>query len=499
MPRTAMAVSALIMAVLLASLDQTIVSTALPAIASDLGGFTSIAWISTSYLLASTAATPLWGKLGDMFGRTRLYLGAMALFLLASALCALARNMGELIATRALQGMGGGGMIVLTFALVGDVAAPQDRGRYQSLFGSAYGAAAIVGPMLGGVFTDQLSWRWAFLANLPVGLVALVIAARALPAGTRRATARIDYLGALLLAALATCLVLIISFGGHWGWSSPTTLGLAGTAATLVALFKPVEQRAAAPVLPLPMLRSRTVALASAVGFIANAAMFCVLVYLPTYLQVVHGVSATLSGVHMLPLVGGLVLSQSLAGRWAGRGGAWQTCLIAGMALNALGLLLLTTMVPQTGTVTLGLYFFVLGVGIGMVPMVVMTAVQNSVDPADLGAASAVVTFARSIGAAFGVTAFGTLLNNGFTERLSTVTGGLHLPGGFNPGRTEAVAALPDLVRVPVLAAFSAAMTSAFLLTVPLVTVGLVLTFFLKEGTGRRTRARSSTCATQAR
>jgi EmrB/QacA subfamily drug resistance transporter len=409
-PAVRPAMTALILAVLLAALDQTIVATALPRIARDLGGFRDIAWITASYLLASTAATPLWGKLGDMLGRKRLYLVATTAFLLASALCGLAQDLPQLIAARALQGLAGGGMIVLTFALVGDIAAPADRGRYQGWFGSVYGVASIAGPLLGGLFTDHLSWRWAFLINVPVGLVAVVLAARALPATVRRPSARIDYAGALLLAGAATALVLITSFGPRWGWTSPGTLALAAAAIVLIGLVVPVERRAAAPVLPPAMFGSRTVVLAALVGFIANVAMFSVLVYLPTYLQVVDGVSATLSGVHLLPLVLGLVVSQSLAGRWVADPARVRVVLVTGMALNVAGLLLLSTLAPGTAQLALIGYFAVTGVGIGTVPMVALTAAQNAVPAADIGAASAVVTFARSIGAAFGVAVFGSLL-----------------------------------------------------------------------------------------
>ncbi|WP_037322557.1 MDR family MFS transporter [Amycolatopsis thermoflava] len=409
-PAVRPAMTALVLAVLLAALDQTIVSTALPRIAGDLGGFRDIAWVTASYLLASTAATPLWGKLGDMLGRKRLYLVATTAFLVASALCGLAQDLPQLVAARALQGLAGGGMIVLTFALVGDIVAPEDRGRYQGRFGSVYGVASIAGPLLGGLFTDELSWRWAFLVNVPVGLVAVAIAARHLPAAVRRPAARIDYLGAGLLASTATALILITTFGERWGWASPGILGLAVAAVVLIALVIPVERRAVAPVLPLSMLTSRTVVIASVVGFAANVAMFSVLVYLPTYLQVVDGVSATLSGVHMLPLVIGLVVSQSLAGRWIANPARVRVVLVSGMVLNVAGLVLLGTPAPGTAQFVLVLYFLVTGVGIGMVPMVALTAAQNAVPATDIGAASAVVTFARSIGAAFGVAVFGTLL-----------------------------------------------------------------------------------------
>ncbi|MFF7216875.1 MDR family MFS transporter [Streptomyces sp. NPDC008238] len=467
--------SALILAVLLAALDQTIVSTALPRMARDLNGFDDIAWVSAAYLLASTAATPLWGKLGDMFGRRRLYLASASIFLVASALCGLAQNLAELIGARVLQGVGGGGMIVLTFALVGDIVAPSERGRYQGMFGSVYGVASIVGPLLGGVFTDHLSWRWAFLVNLPVGVVALVIAARALPAATRGARVRVDYPGATLLAAIATGLVLVTSFGERWGWGSPAIVGLIVATVVLAVLLVPVERRAAAPVLPPAVFASRTVVFSSLIGFLANAAMFAVLVYLPTYLQIVHGVSATLSGVHMLPLVAGLVVSQSLAGRWAAHAGRLRVILLAGLLGNLAGLLLLGTIGAATGTLVLSGYFLITGVGIGMVPMVVLTTVQNSVPAADLGAASAVVTFARSIGAAFGVAVFGTLLNTGFADR----TRDLPADGGFAAARPDTIGHLPAALRDTALDAFAHATATGYLWIAPTLAVGIVLALFL--------------------
>lgn len=479
----AAAMSALILAVLLAALDQTIVSTALPRIAEDLNGFDDIAWVSAAYLLASTAVTPVWGKLGDMFGRKPLYLASTTIFLIASAACGLAQSLPELIGARVLQGMGGGGMIVLTFALVGDLVAPGERGRYQGMFGSVYGVASIVGPLLGGVFTDQLSWRWAFLVNLPVGAVALAIAARALPAATRGTKARIDYAGATVLAAVATGLVLIASFGERCGWTSPAVLGLAAGTVVAAALLMPVERRAAAPVLPPAMLASRTVVAGSLIGFAANAAMFSVLVYLPTYLQIVHGVSATLSGVHMLPLVAGLVVSQSLAGRWSAHAGRLRAILLAGLLANLAGLLLLGTIGAATGTLVLSGYFLITGVGIGMVPMVVLTSVQNSVPAADLGAASAVVTFARSIGAALGVAVFGTLLNSGFADRTHT----LPTAAGFDPAQPGTIGRLPEALRGTALDAFAHATAAGYLWIAPALAVGALLTLLLGP-TRRATR-----------
>ena len=468
--------SALVLAVLLASLDQTIVSTALPRIAKDLNGFSNIAWVSAAYLLASTAVTPLWGKLGDMFGRKRLYLAATTTFLVASVACGLAQNLIELIGARVLQGVGGGGMIVLTFALVGDIVAPSERGRYQGMFGSVYGVASIIGPLLGGVFTDHLTWRWAFGINLPVGLVALAIAARALPAATRGTKARIDYLGSLILAGIATGLVLITSFGERWGWGSPAIVGLIAATIALAAVLVPVERRATAPVLPPAMLGSRTVVYSSLIAFLANAAMFAVLVYLPTYLQIVHGVSATLSGISMLPLVAGLVISQSLAGRWAAHVERLRMILLAGLTANLAGLLLLSTIGATTSTPALSVYFLITGVGIGMIPMVVLTTVQNTVPATDLGAASAVVTFARSIGAAFGVAIYATLLNTSFTHHTQT----LPTTTGFNPTRPDTINHLPDALRGTALNAFAHATATSYLWIAPALAVGIGLALLLK-------------------
>ncbi|MER5512410.1 MDR family MFS transporter [Streptomyces sp. NPDC002766] len=487
----AAAMSALVLAVLLAALDQTIVSTALPRIAEDLNGFDDIAWVSAAYLLASTAVTPLWGKLGDMFGRKRLYLASTTVFLIASVACGLARNLPELIGARVLQGVGGGGMIVLTFALVGDIVAPGQRGRYQGLFGSVYGVASIIGPLLGGVFTDQLSWRWAFLVNLPVGLVALTVAARALPAATRGTRARIDYAGATVLAAIATGLVLVTSFGERWGWGSPAVVGLIAATLAPAVLLVPVERRAAAPVMPPAVFASRTVVFSSLIGFFANAAMFSVMVYLPTYLQIVRGVSATLSGVHMLPLVAGLVISQSLAGRWAAHAGRLRAVLLAGLVTNLAGLLLLGTIGAATDTLLLSVYFLITGVGIGMVPMVVLTTVQNSVPAADLGAASAVVTFARSIGAAFGVAVFGTLLNTGFAERARS----LPTAGGFDAARPDTVGLLPGALRDTALDAFARATAAGYLWIAPTLAVGVLLALFLEPTRGKPARTPADTTA----
>src|SRR4051812_6034629 len=306
-------IGALLLGMLLAALDQTIVSTALPTIVSDLGGMEHLSWVVTAYLLASTAATPLWGKLGDQYGRKRLFQTAIVIFLIGSALCGMAQDMPQLIAFRALQGLGGGGLMVLSMAIVGDIVPPRERGRYQGLFGAVFGATSVLGPLLGGLFTQHLSWRWVFYVNLPVGVVALAVIATALRIPRRSARHVIDYLGTLLIASVAPCLVLVASLGGAtWPWASPQIIGLAVLGVVLAVTFVAVERRAAEPVLPLKLFGIRTFTLAAMISFIVGFAMFGAMTYLPTFLQVVHGISPTLSGVHMLPMVFGLLLSSTV-------------------------------------------------------------------------------------------------------------------------------------------------------------------------------------------
>lgn len=318
-------IGALLLGMLLAALDQTIVSTALPTIVSELGGMEHLSWVVTAYLLASTAATPLWGKLGDQYGRKRLFQTAIVIFLIGSALCGMAQNMPQLIAFRALQGLGGGGLMVLSMAIVGDLVPPRDRGRYQGLFGAVFGATSVLGPLLGGVFTEHLSWRWVFYVNLPVGVVALAVIATVLHIPRKSTKHVIDYLGTFLIAAVATCLVLVASLGGTtWDWASPQIVGLAVLGVLLAVAFVAVERRAAEPVLPLKLFRIRTFTLSAVISFIVGFAMFGAMTYLPTFLQVVQGVSPTLSGVHMLPMVAGLLLASTASGQIVSRTGRWK-------------------------------------------------------------------------------------------------------------------------------------------------------------------------------
>ncbi|WP_330236521.1 MDR family MFS transporter [Streptomyces sp. NBC_00566] len=479
-------IGALLLGLLLAALDQTIVSTALPTIVSDLGGLEHLSWVVTAYLLASTAATPLWGKLGDQYGRKRLFQLAIVIFLIGSALCGIAQNMPQLIGFRALQGLGGGGLMVLSMAIVGDIVPPRERGRYQGLFGAVFGATSVLGPLLGGLFTEHLSWRWVFYVNLPIGIVALVVIATALHIPRRTSRHAIDYLGTLLIASVATCLVLVASLGGTtWPWASAQIIGLAVVGVLLAVAFVAVERRAAEPVLPLKLFGIRTFTLAAVISFIVGFAMFGAMTYLPTFLQIVHGISPTMSGVHMLPMVVGLLLTSTVSGQIVSRTGRWKVFPVAGTAVTALGLLLLHRLDERSSTLEMSVYFFVFGLGLGLVLQVLILIVQNAVSYEDLGVATSGATFFRSIGASFGVAIFGTVFSGRLGDKLVEAFRGVRLPPGISPGALEAdprgIGALPPPLRPAALHAFSSSITDVFLYAAPVAFVGFVLAWFLKE------------------
>ncbi|GGY45425.1 MDR family MFS transporter [Streptomyces djakartensis] len=477
---------ALLLGLLLAALDQTIVSTALPTIVSDLGGLDHLSWVVTAYLLAATAATPLWGKLGDQYGRKRLFQSAIVIFLVGSALCGTAQDMAQLIAFRAVQGLGGGGLIVLSMAIVGDLVPPRERGRYQGLFGAVFGAASVLGPLLGGLLTQHLSWRWVFYVNLPVGVVALAVIATALHIPRRHRRHVIDYLGTFLIAAVATCLVLVASLGGTtWSWWSAPVVGLAVLGAVLALAFVAVERRAAEPVLPLRLFRVRTFTLSVVISFVVGFAMFGAMTYLPTFLQVVRGVSPTMSGVHMLPMVLGLLLASTASGQIVSRTGRWKVFPVAGTGVTTLGLLLLHQLDEHSSTAELSGFFFVFGLGLGLVMQVLVLIVQNAVPYEDLGVATSGATFFRSIGASFGVAVFGTIFAGRLGDQLTDAFRGTQLPPGLSVDALEAdprgIAALPPDLRPPALHAYAVSITDVFLYAAPVALLGFVLAWFLKE------------------
>ncbi|MEZ0091728.1 MFS transporter [Streptacidiphilus sp. EB129] len=473
----------------LAALDQTIVSTALPTIVGDLGGANHLSWVVTSYLLAATATTPLWGKLGDLFGRKYVFIICIVIFLIGSALCGISQNMLELISFRALQGLGGGGLMVLAMAVIADVVPPRDRGRYQGVIGAVFGVSSVVGPLLGGFLVDNLNWRWVFYVNLPVGIVALFVIATALKAKNPDTRPKIDYLGTLLLAAASTCLVLITSLGGTtWKWNSVEVWGCAVGAAVLIAAFILVEQRVPEPVLPLRLFRNPVFTVCSGMGFVIGLCMFGALSFVPLYMQVVNGNSPTVSGLRLLPMMAGLLLTSIGTGQLISRTGKYKIYPIIGTALTVLALVLLAQVDDTTSSTVMGLDLLVLGLGLGMVMQVLIIAVQNSTDFADLGTATSGVTYFRSIGGSFGASIFGTVLNNQLNSKLTTAqaNGTLSplLPVKQLLANPTSVQHLPPALKPlaqPFLHIYALSLQTVYLVAAGIAVLAFVLSLFLRE------------------
>lgn len=477
----------LLLVMLLAALDSTIVATALPTIVGEFGGLAHISWVVTAYLLAQTIVTPVYGKLGDLYGRKRVLQVAIVIFLIGSALCGLSQSMSHLIIFRAIQGLGGGGLMVTTQAVVADVVPARTRGRYQGIFGAAFGFASIAGPLVGGYFTTHWTWRWIFYINLPVGIIALVVLAVTLPAQSSYARHAIDYAGAAVLALTLASIVLLTDLGGTvYEWTSPTMIGLIVMAVAGVIAFVLIERRAREPILPLQLFRSRDVWVTSVVGLIVGFALIGSVTYLPVFLQIVKGLSPTESGLRMVPLMTGTLVTSILAGQFVSRTGRYKLFPIIGTAIVAISLFVISRMTAETSPLAASLYMLLLGLGLGFVMQVLIIAVQNAVDYRDLGVATSNAILFRFIGGSLGTALLGAVLATQLHANVERLIPGAAALDLISP---QALAGLSSTVRSAYIEAFVASLSSVFLVAAAIALLGFLLSFFLPERPLRETIA----------
>jgi EmrB/QacA subfamily drug resistance transporter len=472
---------AIMLGMLMAALDQTIVATALPTIVADLGDAGHQSWVVTSYLLASTIITALAGRLGDLFGRKRVFQAAVAFFVVGSALCGISQSMAMLVGARALQGLGGGAITVTATALIGEIIPLRDRGRYQGALGAVFGVTTVIGPLLGGYFTDHLSWRWAFYINVPVSIVVFFVAAAAIPSLAGRAKPVIDYTGILLVGLGATGLTLATSWGGTtYPWKSATIIGLFAGSTLALGIFVWVESRVAAPILPTRLFGSPVFTVCCVLSFVVGFAMLGALTFLPTYMQFVDGVSATTSGLRTLPMVVGMLSTSMGSGVLVGRTGRYKVFPVAGTAVMAVAFLLMSRMNPSTSPLLQSLYLFLLGAGIGLCMQVLVLIVQSTSSFEDLGVATSGVTFFRTIGSSFGAAIFGSLFTNFLRGRIGPAIAASGAPPAA-ANSPEALHRLPHAMAAPIVDAYATSLTAVFLWAVPVALVGLVVALFLPE------------------
>jgi EmrB/QacA subfamily drug resistance transporter len=472
----------LLLAIMLAMLDQLVVSTALPRIVGDLGGVTHLSWVVTAYVLASTVTTPLYGKLGDQYGRKRLLMFAIILFLIGSALAGLSQTMDQLIAFRALQGLGAGGLLVGAIATIGDLVSPRERGQYMGYIMAAMTLAMVAGPLVGGYITDSLSWRWIFYINMPIGGAALVYLALTLHVPLHKVKHKIDYLGAALLTVAASSLVLLTTWGGtQYPWRSAQIMGLGAVAVAATAGFIAAERRAAEPVIPLHVFRNRNFSLVAAMSFLLGLALFGAITFLPLYQQTVQHLSATESGLMLIPLLIGSTVTALIAGRITTRTGRYKALPIIGGGVMTVGMYLLTRLGLHTSLVIAGLYFAVLGLGMGFLMQITTLVAQNSVAPRDIGVASSSRTFFQQIGGSIGVAGFGAIFAHRLTAVMSARLPAVHLNSGGGQLNPVVVAHLPALVQHVVFAAIAQAIQTVFFFAAPAAAAVFILAWFIKE------------------
>lgn len=479
--------SGLLVAMLLSSLDQTIFSTALPTVVGELNGVEHQLWVTTAYMLTATIMMPVYGKLGDLLGRKNLFIGAISIFLVGTVVGGSAASMTALIAARAIQGLGGGGLMILSQSIIADVVPARDRGKYMGAMGAVFGLSSIIGPLLGGWFTESLSWRWAFWINVPLGLVAVAAAVIFLDLPRRRLTVAIDWRGIATMAVATSAIILICAWGGHtYAWDSAQILGLAAVAVVGAIAFVAVERRAEAPIIPLHLFASRSFNLATIAGMIIAIGMFGAISYMPTYFQMVYGYSATQAGLLLISMVSGLMGAALLTGNLASRTGRYKWMTIACAVVSAIGLGLLSTIEVTTSVQVLCTYLFVLGAGIGLGMQIFILIVQNSFPDREVGAATAANNFFREIGATLGAAIVGSI----FTSNLTSLLTERMSEAGIDPGRSGAaisgltpaiVNALPEQLRAIVTSAYSEALTPVFGHLVPLALVALVVVCFIRE------------------
>lgn len=473
---------ALMITMLLAALDQTIVSTALPTIASEFNALNELSWVVTSYLITSAVATPLWGKFSDLYGRKRMLSIAVVIFLIGSILSGIAGSMGQLIAFRGIQGIGAGGLMALVFATIGDVVPPRERGKYQGLIGAVFGVSSVIGPLLGGFFTDHLSWRWIFFINVPLGILALIAITARLHIPVERREHSIDYLGSVLLAVGVICLLLASVWGGTtYAWSSLEILWLLWGGVFFSSVFVWWQDRAKEPIIPLHLFKNSIFTTSSLLSFISGFAMFAAIIYLPEYLQIVRGYSATVSGLLMLPLVAGLLTASIASGRIISSTGKYRIFPIIGTVVTGIGLLLMSNISINTSVWLLSFWMLITGAGIGLFMQVMTLAVQNATAYKDLGTATSAVTFFRSMGSSFGTSIFGALLASRFAAHLANDGVGAALHAEHGTQAINAISSLPVDVLPIALTAFTESFADIFFYASPIMLIAFIVAFFLRE------------------